>query len=66
MKESSLKNSQKSGSCRLLSSPKNDGIFGGPPQRPSPVGVMLYFKLMSEPKLVLIIAKECDIIKICT
>ena len=25
------------GSCRLLSSPKNDGIFGGPPPEPSPV-----------------------------
>ena len=30
------------GSCRLLSSPKNDGIFGGPPPQSSPVHVYLF------------------------
>ena len=30
---------QLGGSCRLLSSPKNDGIFGGPPPQPSPAYV---------------------------
>ena len=29
------------GSCRLLSSPKIDGNFGGPPPKPSPVHAML-------------------------
>lgn len=30
------------GSCRLFSSPKNDGIFGDPPPEPSPVHVIRF------------------------